>query len=136
MDHQVFGPELRSFRYLTVSALVVVVGFGSAIVLLPDAPQTLHELAGLILLLILAGTLWRARQLHALQPRLWGWNLAALGLLVVTGAVGGALALGGVPGWAQSLLAALLAVLAIILVIMYRIASGPPSPPVGNRGSN
>lgn len=118
------GHDALSPNYLRLSfvALVAAVGFGGSILVLGSGVTWLHETAGAVLLVLIAGTLflgWRAR---ATSPGAAPRAAVGLVLLVAMGLSGAALALGAVPASDQAIPGVVLVGLIVLLAEMVRFA--------------
>lgn len=95
------APDRRLLRLVrsgsALVALLVAVGFAALIVALPNPSILLHEVAGLILLVLIATALTAAIRLRSDEPRPVGRLAAALVVLVVVGLTGAMLATGAIP---------------------------------------
>lgn len=109
----------------TLLALAVAAVVGAAIELFPTAPLGWHEVAGLLLFLLLAAATAGAWGTRAEDARRLPRAVLAMALITGMGALGGALALGRLPLWTDHLPAVLLLGLIVALLELIRVSWKP-----------
>jgi len=120
----------QAFTALAAVALVAAFGFAGAIVVLASSGFVLHEVAGAVLLVLLAGAIVVAARSRSEDPRPLSRSLVGLVLLLAMGASGAALGLNVAPSWLDALPMVLLAGLIVALAEMVRVGRAePPAPP-------
>jgi hypothetical protein len=116
---------------LALFALTFVVGLGFIGAILENLGNgvALHEVAGLVLLVLLVLTLWSAVRLRPINPRPVPRVVVALVALVVAAATGGSLATGVLAGAWAGLPLIPLVVMLVAVADGIRVTVEFPSPP-------
>lgn len=108
----------------SLAALAVAAGFAGAILAVRQPSIVLHEIAGLLLLVLVGSALTVSIKLRHSEPRPVSRLAGALGALIAVGFAGALLAIGDLPGALDGLPLVGLVVLSIFLVDSIRVSGG------------